>query len=548
MVFQFTNMEKAELSEIVEEDISIISENAPNISNEVLLSTQGNILHTEAQHEEENNMVLNDNVINILHSRVLRDLRVIFNRKVEEFFREDFDQQLEDLVESKLADMLMNTTARNTSILDSSRHKSNEEKMAKFGENSEEIEFNHKKLNKKMDKLETDFESYTAQFKTLNEKINKLNVIQINALEENKRKFDENYEDFIDKYCKFNQKTDKLDTENDTQNDEITKIQTQIETLQLELKSFRNNSDEELAKKLQSYDSSPHSAHPLMHQMKSLEAQCEQISAHVDRVEQYTHQYILNFKNIINRGTRYHPERPTELIIDFLGCNLGIFIEKRDISICHRQDIPSERKRLGKNYIAPIYCKFLNRSLVHAILRKKHLLKNVRNEFNQPYFIEENLTLNRRLLWDSVEEKLGHFKFRWTKKGDIFVRENANAKVIKVINERVIEELAAKKALPAPSSQASPNTTQQHSKNKATGRNTFSSHIFSTRNRYADVLNSNNFPILRSTSLNSSSYTQPPQLPIRPTNSRPQLPFRSISRPLFRFKKTSFVDYRSSAY
>ena len=99
---------------------------------------------------------------------------------------------------------------------------------------------------------------------------------------------------------------------------------------------------------------------------------------------------------------------------------------------------------MGQNYIMPIYCKFLNRSVVHEILRRRHLLKNARNELNNPYIIRENLTFNRRLLWDSVQENLGHFRYKWVKRGKIYVRHHANSKVIKVLSERVLNDLIAK--------------------------------------------------------------------------------------------------------
>ena len=47
------------------------------------------------------------------------------------------------------------------------------------------------------------------------------------------------------------------------------------------------------------------------------EAQCEQIAANVDRVDQYNRQYILNFLHILNRGTKACPERPYDVIIEF---------------------------------------------------------------------------------------------------------------------------------------------------------------------------------------------------------------------------------------
>ena len=89
----------------------------------------------------------------------------------------------------------------------------------------------------------------------------------------------------------------------------------------------------------------------------SFEGLAKQFEIQLDSLEQYNRQYIVNFEKIVNRGTRKRPEDATQLIINFLRVSLGINITNRDISICHRQDIPSERQRLGRKFIAPIYCK-----------------------------------------------------------------------------------------------------------------------------------------------------------------------------------------------
>ena len=111
-------------------------------------------------------------------------------------------------------------------------------------------------------------------------------------------------------------RADKIETENESTDTKLQTIRRQIETLDSELKSFRTNSDEELAKNIESSSPSSTNSDPsLILRVKSLEAQSEQISAHVDRVEQYNRQYIADFGGIVNKGTRTHPERPTEVIL-----------------------------------------------------------------------------------------------------------------------------------------------------------------------------------------------------------------------------------------
>ena len=310
---------------------------------------------------------INVNTVNAIRTRVLQDMQATFSNKAVEFFKQ-IEQRLESIV-----DMKLNGAVYKESLLQQLESK----KSSQCGMKSLEI-----------------------------------------SLE----KFDERYEDFIDKYDKFNLVNDKLHTVEETLSDQIQSVRADITALEKTLRNLQVNSDERLAEKMQ--NSPPADLDSLKLRVRSLETQNQQLSVQLDNVEQNSRQYILNFEKIVNHGTREQPERVTDLIISFLWVNLGINITNRDISICHRQDIPSERKRLGRKYIAPIYCKFLHRSLVHEILERKHFLRYTRNEFNEPYEIKQNLTPNRRLLWNSVQEKLEHFRFKWVKRGGIFVSKS----------------------------------------------------------------------------------------------------------------------------
>ena len=291
---------------------------------------------------------------------------------------------------------------------------------------------------------------------------------RMHLFEDKLKMFDDHYEDFMYKYNKFNLVNDKIETNNETLSDQIQSVKADISELDRRLKDLQINTDEELAKLVQTplCTASPQN---LESRLCDLEQNAhlnkthnEQLTVQVDGIEQYNRQYIVNFEKIVQQGTRKKPEQTTNLIINFVRVHLGLNISNRDISICHRQDIPSERLRLGKKFIPPIYCKFLHRSLVHKILERKHLLKQTRNKFNEPYEIKQNLTLNRRLLWNSVEEKLSHFRFKWVKKGgDICVKEHMDSKTVKVVSERVLDELLAKHPAPKSTPQASSEPSQE---------------------------------------------------------------------------------------
>ena len=435
-------------------------------------------LQSSAPHDTAD-LIISENVINAIRNRVMQDAQVTFTNKAVEFFQQ-FESQIESFV-----DMKMNGSTY------SKPQQTNAPCQGNCG-----------------------------------------------ALDEKLKKFDERYDDFIDKYTKFNRANDKKETLIETLNDEILAVKADIKALDEGLKHLQMSRDEEIAKQMQEppptcFSNLEMRVNSLEGAKNSFEGLAEQFEIQLDSLEQYNRQYIVNFEKIVNRGTRKRPEDATQLIINFLRVRLGINITNRDISICHRQDIPSERKKLGRKFIAPIYCKFLHRSLVHEILSRKHQLKNTRNEWGEPYAISQNLTLNRRLLLNVVEEKLGHFQHKWVRRGgDILVRKTSDSKAIKVVSERVIDNILAEHPPPKSPVQKVPSkdsSCQRSFRNKCT-------------NRYADAVTNvynHNFSLRRNVNaaplnapFNRSLFSQ------RPVNSAP----------IFTFREKSFVNYRSSAF
>lgn len=161
----------------------------------------------------------------------------------------------------------------------------------------------------------------------------------------------------------------------------------------------------------------------------------------LDKQEAYTRQYILQLEEIPNNGSWQFPEDCIKVVRDFLWYRLKINVGKYDISIAHRQIHPNEKKRLGRNYIPPIYCKFVNRHVVFEILKRRHLLKNQRNIYGTRFTITQNTTLKRRELWDSVVTKLASYKRKWRRNGKIFVKKSHKSPTIKITSDHVLQKL-----------------------------------------------------------------------------------------------------------
>ena len=181
----------------------------------------------------------------------------------------------------------------------------------------------------------------------------------------------------------------------------------------------------------------------------------DECTVELEGVKQYLRHEIVEFQKIPNEGTYQHPEDCYQIVKDFCDRYLDITISRYDISICHRQFNPAEKKKLGRRYIPAIYVKFVNRFLAHLVLKRKKRLNNYRNKFGQKFSVRENLTLKRRLLWESVNSKLVTYRFKWIRNGKIFVRKDDQSRAVMIGSDDDLEQLLSAQRELKPSTRTS---------------------------------------------------------------------------------------------
>lgn len=175
--------------------------------------------------------------------------------------------------------------------------------------------------------------------------------------------------------------------------------------------------------------------------LSACEELSDQICAALDGLGQYQRRETLEFHSIPDQSTYHKREDTSEIVMNFCDYYLGIQVKPSDISVSHRQPIEADRKKQGNRYIAPIYCRFVNRKLANHIMNKRHLLKDVRSKRGDRFFVKETLTLQRRLIRDRAQSTLTSYKFKWVKNGSIFVRKNEYARPIRVNSEATLDTL-----------------------------------------------------------------------------------------------------------
>lgn len=210
-----------------------------------------------------------------------------------------------------------------------------------------------------------------------------------------------------------------------------------LESLKKIVTDFQIETDKKLAVEIQKGEEKKKDEAILKTKVNKLEVK-------VDNTEQYTRRETIEFHRIPFEHTRERREDPTNMIVNFCARHLDINITRDHISVCHRQTIEADKKRVGsKKYIPPIYCRFVNRSIMLLCLERKNWLKNVRNKVGQRIFLKENLTLERRQLWERVENELHSFRYKWVKDWKILVRKDAYSKPIRIHCEKDLDKLVA---------------------------------------------------------------------------------------------------------
>lgn len=231
-----------------------------------------------------------------------------------------------------------------------------------------------------------------------------------------------------------NAKIDKLETGEDSLKMDVKLINENIECIRAQLIALRSNVDENIARDVKKGEEQDK-------RLNVVETQVAENKTSINVGEQYGRRETVEFHNIPYENEHGRPENCYNIIIGFLRIHYGIFLERRDISVCHRQIIPSEKKKFGRDYIAPIYCKFVNRYNAQYILDERECLRNCTNVYGQPLFVRENLTFSNKILLDSAQSDLNTFKFKYISNWKIFVKKDFNTKPIRIKSEGVLSEL-----------------------------------------------------------------------------------------------------------
>ena len=263
-------------------------------------------------------------------------------------------------------------------------------------------------------------------------------------------------------------KMDKIETKIDSLKKEIESKSDLIKDLVTENEKQKGENDCLSTVNCKPHENDANALITVNQRLSSLEHRVDECAVGLDENQQRQRLENVEFHGIPKQGRYGQNEDCYEIIKDFCDRYLNITIRTYDISIAHRQFNPAEKKKYGKKYIPSIYVKFLNRFIAQRILKSKNLLRNFRNRFGGKYEVKPNLTLKRRLLWDSTECELESYQFKWITNGNVFVKKNSASRPIKVESELTLRQLkteqdGAKVTSPPPPPTTPPSLPMQSS-------------------------------------------------------------------------------------
>ena len=165
--------------------------------------------------------------------------------------------------------------------------------------------------------------------------------------------------------------------------------------------------------------------------------------AKYDNLEQYGRRETLEIHNV----PQYDKNEDTlEVVKKFFGSMMDEEVRGEYISTCHRLIVPKDKDCRNKHEdpkCPVIYVKFVQRDQKISFLKRKWLLKGKRNSNGYSYFINENLTERRRILFNVAKNRLREagWQYVWTKNGNIKARWGKGEKTVNIDSYETLESI-----------------------------------------------------------------------------------------------------------
>lgn len=161
-------------------------------------------------------------------------------------------------------------------------------------------------------------------------------------------------------------------------------------------------------------------------------------------LEQYGRRECLEIK-----GIPVTQDEDTDAIIIDIAAKIGVAIDRKEISVSHRNPGPPN-SRSSTEYHPPIIVKFTRRNTRDNIYRARFKLKRMTTKdlgYNRYHdskiYIEESLTKDRKAIHKACLrfKKEQKWKYCWTRYGKIFLREDDESPATQITSVEQLKDL-----------------------------------------------------------------------------------------------------------
>lgn len=244
----------------------------------------------------------------------------------------------------------------------------------------------------------------------------------------------------------------------DTIREELTTLQSEVRNLTSEFKTIKSTlsditsrvSDlESHANYMQDLSTVPADLSVLKQEctnkFQCLKSENDLLAKHLDDMEQYSRQTNIEIRNLPERKNEY-----LEGIIVNLGKVLKLPITTNDVVFAHRvphaHKYNTGEKQAPKNVIIKFQSRTLRDNVVAASKQHRTGINTEQLQLTGPptkIFINEHLTLRRKMLFRQTKEKCAvkKYKFVWVKNATVMARREESSPVIFVRSESDLDKI-----------------------------------------------------------------------------------------------------------
>ena len=185
----------------------------------------------------------------------------------------------------------------------------------------------------------------------------------------------------------------------------------------------------------------------LQSRISAVSTKCEEISAAIEGLEDYSYKYNVKIVGLPSLGERESSDQTTKLCLGLFSALGAKDVSTWDIDIAHR--VPARRDSNKPNAIVCKFTRRLAKDKVMAVRKNVHTLQACHLDLPEDVSLTnvsifEHLSPRMQsLFYEAKKFKIDNgFQFCWTKNGSVFLRKSESSRIVKLARLEDLNGLA----------------------------------------------------------------------------------------------------------